>query len=413
MAGQTLPNFTFTNLDFVKNPFDDYVWLRDEHPVYKDPVTGFYVISRYEDVRKIAMSPAEWSSRAGQIINRKSEIAEEIAAMYREHGWMPMDTLVTNDPPAHKRYRALVDKAFSPARVKTIQPFIESIVEPLANKLVGAGPVDFMQTFAIPLTMSVIATQLGVDPADMADFRRWTDSIMEGIDPTLQPDRERSITRDVIEMQNYLARSVEKYRATRGETILSDLVYAEVDGERLSVQEIIAVATLFLGAGNDTTTSALGSAVLHLARHPVDFDTLRSNPGKIPIFIEEVLRLYAPVQRLFRRATQDVEIAGTRVPEGSIAVIQWGAANRDERRFGCPHQADLERADAAKHFAFGSGIHFCIGNQLARAELRIAIAALVARAGTISLARGEESVDFHEQIINLSPSRLEVVIDPR
>lgn len=405
--------FTVTDVAFIRDPFATYQWLRDEHPVYRDPRTGFFVATRFDDVSKIARSPADWSNKTDQIFNRTSAIADEIASLYAKRGWLPMDTLVSNDPPDHRRYRQLVDKAFSLSRVKSIEPFIETVANTLSAKVTGAGPIEFVGDYAVSLTMTVIAGQLGVDAADMDKFRRWTEASVKLIDPVLDPDQERELTGQIIEMQHYLAAAIERYRIAPGSTILSDLVHANVEGGRLNVQELLSVAHQLLTAGNDTTTSALANAVRHLAEHPDIWEALQKERSKIPQFVEEVLRLYAPVQRLFRRARRDLDIAGVPIPKGSVVVIQWGGANLDERRFECPHQLDLERVDADRHLSFGTGIHFCIGNQLARSEMRIAIGSLLDHAGSVRLARGRDSFGYAHQPVMLAPERLEVVFTPR
>lgn len=405
-------DFTVTNPSFINDPFADYDWMV-EQPVWRDPVTNFWVVTRYEDVRSVALDHGTWSNRASQIFNRTSSVAEQVKQMYETGGWLPMDTLVSNDQPEHKYYRALVDKALTPARVKTIIPFIDAAVDRLTTAMLQKGTLDFIHEFAVQLTMTMLANQVGgTGPEDIDYIRRKTDLSMEAIDPTLAPDRELFIAGELIEFQHYMARKIEEVRQHPTDTILSSLVHADVDGRQLTVQEIIAIATQFFGAGHDTTTSALGSSMRYLAEHPEALALLKANPEKIPNFVEEMLRLEAPIQRLFRRAIKDTEIGGVAIKEGEIALIQWGGANRDSARFSCPHAMDIERADANRHLTFGSGIHLCIGNQLARAELRSAIAAITARCGSISLAKGVDSYRYYPLFIARALARLDVVVTP-
>jgi cytochrome P450 len=406
-------NFTLTDPAFGQCPFADYEWMLAEKPVFRDPASGFLVVTRYDDVRAIAMDWKTWSNRTSQIFNRTSSVAERVKAMYEKDGWLPMDTVVSNDPPEHRRYRALVERALTPTRVKTIEPFIDATVDDLVAAMLREKRVEFMRAFAMPLTMTMLATYVGGGgKSDIERIRHWTDIQMELINPVLSPERELEITPQVIEFQHYLARAIERLRGQPNDTILSDLVHAEIDGQRLSVREIIAVATLFFGAGHDTTTSALGSCMRHFAENPATLDLLKRNPEKVGNFVEEILRLEAPIQRLFRRATRDTNIGDFSVKEGAIAVIQWGGANRDPRRFANPNQMNADRPDANKHLAFGSGIHFCVGNQLARAELKSAMSAITSQCAKIELSKGSQSFEYQPLFISRSLARLELAITP-
>jgi len=403
--------FSITDPAFQQCPFPHYARMLADKPVWRDPVTGFWVVTRYDDVRAVLGNPQVWSSRADQIFNRTSTVAQEVKAIYEAEGWLPLDTLVSNDPPEHKRYRALVDKALSPAKVSGIQGIIDATVEDLTTRMLEAGRLDFMRGFAIPLTMTMLGNQIGgAKPEDIDQLRYWTELQLEQINPVLAPERELEITREVVQFQQWLARAIERVRAEPDGTILSNLAAAEIDGERLDTREVIAIATLFFGAGHDTTTSALGSCVLYLARRPDVLARLREDPALVPNFVEEILRLEAPVQRLFRRALSDTSIEGVEIAAGEVVLIQYGGANRDARKFECPDELRPDRSDAARHLTFGAGIHFCVGNQLARAELRTALAAIVRRCAAIELADGDSSYAYHEQFISRALSRLEIVV---
>lgn len=402
--------FTISAPEFYLDPFPDYEWML-ERPVWRDSATGFWIVTRYQDVRSIAMHPQLWSSNTNQIFTRASSVADQVNAIYERDGWLPLDTLVTNDPPDHKRYRTLVDKAFPTGRVRRLQPYIDCIALGLIAEVIEAGRCDFMQTFAIPMTITVISNQTGgARPEDIPQLRLWTDMQMELIDPMLSPEREIELTHGSVQFQQWLSAAIDRVAATPDDTILSGLIAAEVDGERLNKRELVAIALQFYAAGHDTTTSAMGSAMAYLAKHPEMLNRLRSSPELIPNFVEELLRLEAPVQRLFRRATSDTRIGDVDIKKDEIAVIQWGGANRDGRKFACPATVDLERKDIMSHMAFGSGIHFCVGNQLARAELQGAIRAIVEKCGTIALADGDRSVSYHSQFISRAPAKVDVVV---
>lgn len=394
-------------------PFPVYDRLRAEQPVYQDPLTGHYVLTRYEDVRKALMRPAVLSNRAGTSLIRPSPVAGEIARRYAERGWAPLDTLVTNDPPSHRLYRALVDKVFTTARVKTMEPGISGIVERLIDGFIDKPEADFLADFAVQLPMIVIAGQLGVAAEDMDRFKLWSDVSVEQVGPTITPERELEVVDLLIDMQNYLAAVVERVLVTPEDSIISDLAHAEVDGRRATMQEILSILHQFLVAGNETTTTTLASGMRLLAEQPALLEALHADPGRIGSFVEETLRAQSPIQTLFRKATEDTEIGGVAIPAGAIVEVRYGAANRDPERFGCPAEIDLDRANAAQHLAFGAGIHLCIGNQLARGELRLAFEALTRRLANVRLSRGEAGVAMIPSYIAHGPSMLWIAFDRR
>jgi cytochrome P450 len=405
--------FTITDPAFYVSPFPDYEWMLKEQRIWRDEATGFWVITRYDEVRAILMNPRLWSSQTFQIFERKSTVTDEVRAIYEADGWLPLDTLVSADPPVHKRYRTLVDKAFAPARVKRIQGVIDSMVGPLTERLVEMRRCDFVQEFAIPLTISMIGNQVGgANAEDIPLLRRWTELQIEQINPVLSPEREIELTHETVSFQRWIAAAIDRVRAAPDDTILSGLVRAEVDGETLNSRELIAIAMQFFAAGHDTTTSALASCMLHLALRPDVLQDLKASPKKIVNFVEEILRIEAPVQRLFRRATQDTTIGEVTVREGEIVVVQFGGGNRDSRKFACPADVNIDRDNLSGHLSFGAGIHFCVGNQLARAELRSAVSEIVKRCGTIALAAGDQSIEYHKQFISRAISRLDVEITP-
>jgi len=403
--------FTLSSPAFAQCPFPAYERIFAEQPVWRDPDSGFLVFTRYEDVRAIATNPAVWSNRTAQIFGRQSTVADQVHAMYEKDGWFEMDTLVTNDAPEHKRYRALVDKAFTPKRVATIVPIIDRTVSRLLDELLDKRDVEFMRTFAIPLTMTMLASQIGGSVEDMGRLRHWSDLLNEKINPMLAPERELAITPQIIEFQQYVARAIDQLRARPNDTILSDIVHAEIEGQHLTVREIIAIATQLLGAGHDTTTAALGSCMRFLAEHPGSVEFLKGHPDKVANFVEEMLRLEAPVQRLFRRATCATAVAGVPVREGEVVVIQWGGANRDPSKFPSPAEMRVDRPEVGRHLAFGVGAHFCIGNQLARAELRSAMLGITTRCKSIRLSAGDESFKYNSQYIFRALASLQVVAE--
>ncbi len=394
-------------------PFPAYDALRAEQPVYKDPLTGNYVLTRHADVRRALLNHKALRNRTGLNTTRESSVQEEVARRYGARGWLPLDTLVSNDLPEHRTFRVLVDKVFTTARVAAMEPRISEIIAELIGEIAGKPEFDFLDAFAVRLPMYFIAEQLGIEKQHMADFKLWSDVSVESVSPLITPEREIEIAEHLIDMQNYLARVIERVRKVPEDTLLSHLANTETDGQLLDMRGLLGVLHQLLIAGNETTTTTLASGMLLLIEQPELADLLHAEPERVPLFVEEVLRTRAPVQTLFRKAAEAVEIGGVTIPEGAIVEVRYGAGNRDPEQFSCPADIDLTRDNANSHLAFGAGIHLCIGNQLARGELRLAFTALTQRFRNFRLSRGEAGIDWITSYIAYGPSRLWMACDER
>jgi cytochrome P450 len=320
-------------------------------------------------------------------MRRKSRSAFASAAFNGSIPW-------TNDPPEHGLYRNVVERIFAPAFVRTLEPTITAIADELIDAFPATGTVDLLHDYCLKIPMFVIADQLGV-PRDMwRTFKAWSDAEIEIINPTIDPARELELVELLIEAQNYLhARAVE-FRTQPDDKLLSMIANSEVDGRAIRDEELVGIAEQLLVAGNETTTSALAIAVWKLLGDPSLEAGMRARPESIGSFIEEVLRMHAPSPHLYRELTRDAEIGGVAIPKGAVLQVSYLAANHDPAQFACPERFDPDRKGLRNHLAFGRGIHFCIGNQLARAELRIGIARLLERLEGIRFAPGMPQPQF-------------------
>ena len=371
---------SFAEASVQRCPFPLIARLQQEAPVYRDPITGFYVISRYDDIVYVGQHPELFSNTTSVIIDRKDSLAAaEVARRYAEHGFLPMHTLVTNDPPSHTRYRSLIDKVFTSTFVRELEPGILALIDELIDQLPCATSFDLIPAFCIRLPMYVIAGQLGVAREDWPRFKEWSDLTIEGINPTLSPERELQITDRIIEMQQYLWKRAQEFRDAPQPVLLSRLVNADLDGRRLEPRELIAIAHQLLVAGNETTTGALATGTWMFLRDVGLRARLQTEPDAITAFVEEVVRMHSPSPHLYRQVIHDTEIAGTPIAKGSVLMLSYLAGNHDPSKFPRPNVVDLDRPNARQHLGFGRGIHFCIGNQLARTELRIAFRRLLER----------------------------------
>ncbi len=368
-------------------PFPAYDALRDEHPVYLDPVTGHYVLTRYEDVRRALLSHSVLSNRTPFLGDRWSPEANRL---FETEGWLPMDTLVSNDQPEHRTYRSLVDKVFTTGKVASLEPRISEIISELIDGFVAQEEIDFIRDFAIPLPMYVIAEQLGVRKGDMALFKQWSDAAVESTGP-VAPERELALAKTLIEMQLYIAQEIERVRVFSDDKLLSQLAHVEVDGRRLSDRELQSLILQILSAGNETTTTTLGSGMRIMIERPEVAESIAVDGSLAKMLTEEALRTATPLQCLWRTALEDVRFGDSVVPAHSIVELRFGAANRDPGHFDWPAEVNLNRDNSNSHLAFGAGIHLCIGNQLARAELRLAFEALTRRLKNFHFSRGADS----------------------
>lgn len=326
----------------------------------------------------------------------------------------PSNWFIFTDPPRHAKLRALVLRAFTPRSVAGLEPRIREIAESLLAPALARGDMDMARDFAIPLPIMVIAELLGAPPGDHLRLRRWSDGIVTLID-TLQggAEAERAV-HDFLavhaEMAGYVAALLDERRTAPRDDLLTRLVQAEVDGERLSEAEILGFFELLLLAGHETTTNLIDNAVLSLVDHPEAWARLRAEMQLLPVAIEEVLRHRSPVQVVFRLTRRETEAGGKTIPAGRLVLVMIGAANRDPKVFA---EADRFRVDRQPnpHVGFGHGIHFCVGAPLARLEARVALQVLLQRAREIELATlepWEPRQAFHVH----GPTRLPVRLEP-
>ena len=361
----------FRSEEIRRNPFPLYDQIRRETGVLHEPQSDTWMIFDYGGVKRVLTDHDTFSSNMS-------------AANRRNPEWF-----IFFDPPRHTKLRALIMRAFTPRMVASLEPHIRGLARDLLDQTIERGEMDMADDFSIPLPMMVIARMLGIPASDWPRFRRWGDVILKlsytisgGADAAQASADYFTVT---AEMKSYLATLIEQRRTGPKDDLLTKLVEAEVDGERLSDQEILGFFQLLLVAGTETTTNLLNNAILCLTEHPGQYDRLRAAPDLLPSAIEEVLRYRSPVQWMFRGTHREVELNGRRIPAGKLVLPVIGSANRDDKVFSNPGFFDIAR-DPNPHIAFGHGIHFCLGAPLSRLEARIALAELLARVEDIELA---------------------------
>jgi cytochrome P450 len=299
---------------------------------------------------------------------------------------LPAADLLEMDPPDHTRLRRLVSGAFTPRALADLEPWIREVTVRLLAAGDDAAGFDLIEALAFPLPIAVICHLLGVPAQDQARFRDWGHDIAASLEPkTAAP--ARALTRAAeLALTGYLQELVRQRRADPDDSILSALIAAEDQGDRLSSGELVSTALLLLIAGFETTVNLIGNGAVALMRDPDSWDRLRQDPALIPAAVEEMLRYDSPVQLTVRTATEDAEIGGRVVAAGQAVVVFIGGANRDPAVFEQPDEFRIDRPDPGRHLAFSLGIHHCLGASLARLEGRIAIEELTRRYAGLELA---------------------------
>ena len=383
-----------------RDPFAYYQRLREQQPVLRMPGTGFYVLTRYEDLRAI-LRDTETFSNTLDLEELSGEQAGRLGALFHERlaekGWPHVPTLHQSDPPEHTRYRRLLNKVFSPGRVRQMIPDVERICDQLIDSFAGRGRCEFVSEFAFPLPGIVISEQLGLAAGEIGTFRRWADAMLAPAQGLLTDEDTAIAYADIeAEAQHYLADVFESRRKHPTGDLISVLVAASEEEERpLSMPELQNLLQQLITGGYITTADAITSAMWLLIENPEQMRRIQDDPSLIKAFAEESLRMLAPVQGLFRKATRDVEIHGVPIPAGAILHVRYGAANRDREAFAAPEEFDVTREHVMRHMSFGQGPHACVGAPLARQEMVTAFERLLARLDDLRLDPGREPERNH------------------
>ena len=368
--------------------FEEFLaWLEDSRAhgqVHYDDQQQCWQVLGHPEATAVLSDPAVFSSDLSSL-----QPAQEDLALFQRGNFVAMD------PPQHRKLRTLVSQAFTPRVVADLEPRIAELTTELLDRV--GERFDLIDALAYPLPVIVIAELLGIPTSDRGLFRTWADALMGqevDADTALVEVSERAMTAvapTLREMNAYLVEHIRSRRADPGNDLTSELVQAEVDGERLSDEEIVGFVGLLLIAGHITTTATLGNSVVTFQENPHPIAEIRASPVRPRAAVEEVLRMRAPSPRLARLTRGDTEVGGVRITAGQVVMPWLIAANRDERVFTDPHRFDLHRRPNP-HLTFGHGIHFCLGAPLARLEARVALRLLLERYRDVEVA-GDEQVE--------------------
>jgi len=354
---------------YAGNPFPHYDWMREHAPVFWDEQSRLWGITRHADVMQLSKRPDVFCSR-----HSSRPDAPAIPSM------------INLDAAEHRSRRALVSKGFTPRRVQDHAPRIRAICIDLIERARARGRFDFVREVAAPLPMIVIGDLLGVEAADHDKLLRWSDDLICGLSATAPIEALLKAGQAFEEYAEYHRHVVADRRAKpRGDDVMSILVHAQIDGERLDDDALLQESLLILVGGDETTRHVITGGMHELLRHPAQFARLTREPAGVPRAVEEMLRWVSPIQNMNRTATQDVTLHGETIRAGDKVLLLYPAANRDPDVFDDPHRFDAQR-DPNPHVAFGGyGAHFCLGASLARLEMRAMFEELVQRLPTLTL----------------------------
>jgi cytochrome P450 len=421
---RTLEEATIADVEVLECPYPTYALLREQAPVFRDPRTGMYVVTRYDLLREIATDPARFSNlRPSNDHANLTGNARKAYERFLEKGWVPGVSLAGRDDPEHREMRAIFDHAFRPSRIRELDAEVEALARRLVDALVGDtapgqfGACEVVRQLAVPLPLIIICRQMGAPEADIWRIKAWTDAWFKGVGFGLTEEQVLWATDMEIEAQHYFQAVFERLRVAPDDSLLSALVNTVIPewGRTLTDNELHAemMQDTFVG-GSETTTNALSAGIMLLGRNPALWAKLSADPERyLRTFCEEVVRLESPVQGLTRTTTMDVELAGVRIPKGSVIDIRYAAGNRDPRQFADPDTVDLERRNAAAHLGFSSGTHYCLGAPLARRELYWGFRAFIERIEHFRLVPGLNDLRHHPNYSLRALQALHIEFTPR
>ena len=366
---------------FDADPYPHYREMRELDPAHDHPL-GFWFLTRYDDVAHLLRSGLSVEDRH----LADGPVADQYRAFVGERNAVTL-SMLDRDPPDHTRLRSLVAKVFTPRSVAALEPMVAGLVEEALDRIADGGQVDLVEELAFPLPFAVISRMLGTPPTDHVRLRELTGTLVRSLEVVTDPEVIKAIVAAETELAGMTDEIIAWKRANPADDLLTALIQAEEDGDKLSDDELVAQVLLLYVAGHETTVNLIANGAVALLRHPDQFAALRADPSLAGGAVEEFLRYDSPVQQTRRVTTAPYAVRDKEIPAGQFVIACLGAANRDPDFWG-PDAEELriDRPDAHRHVSFGAGPHHCLGAALARLEGKVAFSSLVTRFPNMSLA---------------------------
>lgn len=391
-----LEGLSLMDPDYLREPGPYLARMRRESPVLVAEASGMpiWIVATDELCREVLEDPTTYSSRFSLQPKPSPEIAAKTEQLRAEMGGYPrVRTLIVEDPPRHDRYRKLVGAAFTPRAMAGWQEAFTELATRLVDDFDGTPRVDLRNSFALPMSVRSVAMILDLPETMLADFSRWSDDTIIGLGTEVTDEQYLEAQRSITEFQLYFADIIAQRRVSPADDLTTRLVNARMPGgadggedmSPLSDPEILDLLQSIVAAANHTTTSAMTEMVLHLARNPQWWEQACADPDTWPTIIEESVRLASPANGLWRVATRETELGGVRIPARGKVFVSFASATRDEALFEHAGDFDPGRANVAGHVGFGRGVHSCLGQNMARAEMRSALKVLTSRVASFEL----------------------------
>jgi cytochrome P450 len=422
MSGQgevKLAGMSLSDPAILAHPNVFYRTMRREDPVHYDSKLDMWLVSRYEDLQTVVKDPATFSLERGYQAQYAKGFSDEFRKIVIKDGGGFFGDPIMTDPPYHTRIRKLMESAFTAHRVKELEPRITAIVADLIEGFADKGEVDAVNEFSVPMTISVICEQLGLEEFARDKIQGWSLAVTAQIGRMQTHEQMLENARQICELQNYLIKCIREREAEPREDMISDLVHArsdDSDNPTLSFEEVVPLVRALLIAGNETTATAMSNLLFILATEPEIAGQLADavdDERLLTRFVEELLRLEPPVRGLARMTTRETELGGAKLPANAHLLLLFASANDDEAVFPNPREFDMSRGNLGRHMAFSSGIHRCVGLSLARMELKVAAREIVKRLDNIRLAIPAEEIRYLPTIATHSIERLPLTFKRR
>ena len=396
--------------EFRANPYPIYHRLRSENPIYRSSFGSEWVLTRYEDVKTILRDRRVYSYDRPKMIAQKSKYLQKQGKNLNVLAEASKNFLIYMNPPDHTRLRGLVSKAFSKVVIEGMRPQIQTIVDECLDKALSRGEIDIIGDLAGVLPVNVIASMLGVPTHDAQEqLHQWSQVLSRILDSLISLEEYEAINQAVLEFQEYFRHLISKREKDPQDDLISYLIAARDESDKLNEEEVISICMLLFSAGEETTVNLIGNGMLALLHHPEQMKKLQQEPEIIRTAVEEMLRYDSPIQILGQIAGEDLEIGRQIIQKGEKMVLCLGAANRDPVKFPNPDQFDITRQENS-HLAFADGIHRCLGATLAQIEAEIAINSLLQKLPNLKLA--SEKLKWRKNIALRGLKALPVTFSP-